>query len=352
MTTPRPFVTPRTEVLIPFIILYDTNDEVTTLHVRPAPPSLDYVSDSPDYSPDSNLDTDPLKDYSPDEDPIEIPLLPSSSLPPPSILPSSSSPSSSLFPSSSRKRSRSPSTPPPPLPLPLPPVVLPPPPQERIELVKDDIETLCARLSSVEQEIVTLSTRVGSLEQHDVEVRELREFQVTDRLEILELRGQTEYVETLLERSHDRAEAAEQLKMVELRSQVQDIKYSFWEIERHLETMTTPNQGMSFVELERIVERQEDKVAENASNKRKWEGDHGGSSSQQQNKGPKVIRAHIVRPSDKKGYVGNLPLGNKYKFHHTGRCTAQCGNCKRISHQTRDCRASASATTQSPLVAK
>ncbi|GJW87977.1 hypothetical protein Tco_0163317 [Tanacetum coccineum] len=70
------------------------------------------------------------------------------------------------------------------------------------------------------------------------------------------------------------------------------------------------------------VNRQEDKVAENASNKRKWEGNHGGSSSQQQNKGHKVIRAHIVGPSDKKGYAGNLPL------------------------------ASASLTTQRPLVAK
>ncbi|GKF76531.1 hypothetical protein Tco_0229001, partial [Tanacetum coccineum] len=79
------------------------------------------------------------------------------------------------------------------------------------------------------------------------------------------------------------------------------------------------------------VERQEDKVAENASNKRKWEGDHGGSSSQQQNKGHKVIRAHTVGPSDKKGYARNLPLCN-YKFHHTGRCTAKCGNCKRIGH--------------------
>ncbi|GJU66368.1 reverse transcriptase domain-containing protein [Tanacetum coccineum] len=144
--------------------------------------------------------------------------------------------------------------------------------------------------------------------------------------------------------------------------------------------MTTTNQGISFVEIREIVaqrvaiaietiaiyetktrvardlmnrvERQEDKVAKNASNKRKWKGDHGGSSRQQQNKGHKVIRAHTVRPSDKKGYAGNLPLCNKCKFYHTGRCTAKCGNCKRIGHQTRDCRASASATTHRPLVAK
>nr|GFA95163.1 hypothetical protein [Tanacetum cinerariifolium] len=51
------------------------------------------------------------------------------------------------------------------------------------------------------------------------------------------------------------------------------------------------------------VKRQKDKVAENASNKRKWEGDHDGSSSQQQKKEYKVIRAHTVEPSNKKGYA-------------------------------------------------
>ncbi|GJV77279.1 hypothetical protein Tco_1508863 [Tanacetum coccineum] len=83
----------------------------------------------------------------------------------------------------------------------------------------------------------------------------------------------------------------------------------------HLETITTVNQGMSVEEIERVVaqrvanaieaisiyetktniarksmiqtERQEDKVAENASKKRKWKGNHNGSSSQQ-NKGHKV----------------------------------------------------------------
>ncbi|GKA45098.1 hypothetical protein Tco_0737894 [Tanacetum coccineum] len=80
------------------------------------------------------------------------------------------------------------------------------------------------------------------------------------------------------------------------------------------------------------------KVAENASNKMKWEGDHGGSSSQQQNKEHKVIRAHTAKPSNKKGYAGNLPLCNKCKFHHTGPRAAKCGNCKWVGHQTRYCR--------------
>nr|GFD34566.1 hypothetical protein [Tanacetum cinerariifolium] len=75
------------------------------------------------------------------------------------------------------------------------------------------------------------------------------------------------------------------------------------------ETMTTVNQGMSVKEIERVgaqrvanaieaiaiyetktnlarksmsqTERQNEKVAENASNKRKWESNHNGSLSQQ-----------------------------------------------------------------------
>nr|GEU60038.1 reverse transcriptase domain-containing protein [Tanacetum cinerariifolium] len=97
---------------------------------------------------------------------------------------------------------------------------------------------------------------------------------------------------------------------------------------------------------------QEDKVAKNASNKRKWEGDHKGSFSQQQNKEHKVFRAYTTRPSNKKGYAGNLPLCNKCKFHHTGPYAEKCGNCKRVGHQTRDCRTLVSRAKQRPSVAK
>nr|GFB95361.1 hypothetical protein [Tanacetum cinerariifolium] len=107
--------------------------------------------------------------------------------------------------------------------------------------------------------------------------------------------------------------------------------------------MTTVKQGMSVEEIKRVVaqrvanaieaistyetktnlarklmsqtERQEEKVAENASNKRKWEGNHNGSLSQQ-NKGHKA-------------HAGSLPLCNQYKFHHSGPCTVKYGNCKK-----------------------
>nr|GFB61696.1 hypothetical protein [Tanacetum cinerariifolium] len=89
-----------------------------------------------------------------------------------------------------------------------------------------------------------------------------------------------------------------------------------------LETMTTVNQGVSIKEIERVVaqrvanaieaiaiyetktnlahksmsqtERQEEEVAENARNKRKWEGNHNGNLSKQ-NKGHKALE-QVRRP--------------------------------------------------------
>ncbi|GKE21483.1 hypothetical protein Tco_1432995 [Tanacetum coccineum] len=117
------------------------------------------------------------------------------------------------------------------------------------------------------------------------EVKELREFWVTDMLEILELRSRAEYAKSRLEQSHDRqnrdgdctqrtvmteqvvealrarAEAAEQramtlqaslgaarmdvkyliksrevdkLEMAELQSRAHDIEASLWDLEKHL----------------------------------------------------------------------------------------------------------------------
>ncbi|GJW39438.1 reverse transcriptase domain-containing protein [Tanacetum coccineum] len=99
-----------------------------------------------------------------------------------------------------------------------------------------------------------------------------------------------------------------------------------------VETMTTVNQGMSVEEIERVVaqrvanaieaiaiyetktnmarksisqtEQQECKVAENANNKRKWEGNH------------------------------------------NGQCTVRGGNCKNVGHMTRECRNPTAARNQ------
>ncbi|GJS79236.1 reverse transcriptase domain-containing protein [Tanacetum coccineum] len=108
--------------------------------------------------------------------------------------------------------------------------------------------------------------------------------------------------------------------------------------------MTTINHGMSVEEIDQ-TKQQEDKVAENASNKRKWEGNHNGSSSQR-NKGHKVPRVHTTRPINKKAYAGSLPQCNQCKFHHNVPCTVKCGNCKKVGHITQNCRTPAVTRNQ------
>ncbi|GKC27256.1 hypothetical protein Tco_1034550 [Tanacetum coccineum] len=200
MTTPHPIpfsaTTPRTGVLVLFVIISDSGNEITNLPVIPAPPSpdripalysypLDFGGDSSDedlsetskslhtqatstlvvHPPSTRpLPTSPAFAYRPRKE-ISMPLgyraamdrwraaspstyhpliplkIPSSSSSPPSLLPSSSSPPPSLLPSSSRKRSKLPSPSVSPSPLPSPPL-------EHIESVGDDIETLRVSLAS------------------------------------------------------------------------------------------------------------------------------------------------------------------------------------------------------------
>nr|GFA07647.1 reverse transcriptase domain-containing protein [Tanacetum cinerariifolium] len=93
------------------------------------------------------------------------------------------------------------------------------------------------------------------------------------------------------------------------------------------------------------MKRQKEKVAENASNKRKWEGNHNGSLSQQ-NKGHKVPRAHTAWPINKKAHAGSLPLCNQCKFYHSEPYTVKCGNCKKVGHIIQNCRTPATAKNQ------
>ncbi|GKA51805.1 reverse transcriptase domain-containing protein [Tanacetum coccineum] len=85
------------------------------------------------------------------------------------------------------------------------------------------------------------------------------------------------------------------------------------------------------------VERQKEKVAKDASDKRKWEGNLGGSSSQQQNKRHKVIKAHAIGPSNRKVYARKLPYYNRFKLDHIGPCFVLCSNCKQSGHYKSDC---------------
>nr|GEW07006.1 putative reverse transcriptase domain-containing protein [Tanacetum cinerariifolium] len=79
------------------------------------------------------------------------------------------------------------------------------------------------------------------------------------------------------------------------------------------------------------TKRQKEKVAENASNKRKWESNHNGSLSQQ-NKGHKVPRAHTDWPINKKAYAGSLPLSNQTPATAKNQRTRTCYECGSLRH--------------------
>ncbi|GJR35648.1 hypothetical protein Tco_1211332 [Tanacetum coccineum] len=230
MTTPHPtsfpVTTPRAGVFAPLVIISDSDDEITTLPVRPAPPSLDHTPtlygypldfDNESSDEDPSETTESLHAQTASTKEILMPLgsraamnqwraasLSTFHLLLPSEIPSSSSPPPSLLPSSSRKRSKSPSPSLPSSVSPSLPTTTVPPPLEDIESIGDYIDTLLASLASAMQETMTLHARVGSLEKHNMEVRELREFPVTDRLE-----------------------------MAELQRRAQDRDASFWDLKRH-----------------------------------------------------------------------------------------------------------------------
>ncbi|GJY36679.1 putative reverse transcriptase domain-containing protein [Tanacetum coccineum] len=93
-------------------------------------------------------------------------------------------------------------------------------------------------------------------------------------------------------------------------------------------------------------------AARNAENKRRFENNSRDNRVQQppfkrQNgNGHNVARSYIVRNSKKRGYTRPLPYYNKCKLHHKGQCTVKCGNCKRVGHMTKDCRAAVATTAQ------
>ncbi|GJY76154.1 putative reverse transcriptase domain-containing protein [Tanacetum coccineum] len=93
-------------------------------------------------------------------------------------------------------------------------------------------------------------------------------------------------------------------------------------------------------------------AARSAENKRRMESNlrdnHGQQSpfKRQNTSGQNVARAYTAGNNERRGYVGPLPYCNKCRLHHEGLCTMRCGNCKKVGHQTRDCRAVIAPNTQ------
>ncbi|GJV05592.1 putative reverse transcriptase domain-containing protein [Tanacetum coccineum] len=93
-------------------------------------------------------------------------------------------------------------------------------------------------------------------------------------------------------------------------------------------------------------------AARSAENKRRMESnlrDNRGQQppfKRQNTSGQNVARAYTAGNNERKGYAGPLPYCNKCRLHHEGLCTMRCGNCKKVGHQTRDCRAAIAPNTQ------
>nr|GEZ71611.1 hypothetical protein [Tanacetum cinerariifolium] len=66
--------------------------------------------------------------------------------------------------------------------------------------------------------------------------------------------------------------------------------------------------------------------------------------------GQNVARAYTAGNNERKGYVGFLPYCNKCKLYHEGLCTIRYGNCKKVGHQTRDCRVTVNLNSQGAAV--
>nr|GEV40313.1 reverse transcriptase domain-containing protein [Tanacetum cinerariifolium] len=147
------------------------------------------------------------------------------------------------------------------------------------------------------------------------------------------------------------------------RNEVQKMETKFWNLNVKGNDLTAYVQRFQELILlcTRMVPDEEDKLmdkklqgyaARSAENKRRMESNPRDNHRQQppfksenttvQN----VARAYTAGNNERKGYVGFFPYCNKCKLHHEGLCTIRCGNCKKVGHQTRDCRVTVNPNSQ------
>ncbi|GJR82418.1 putative reverse transcriptase domain-containing protein [Tanacetum coccineum] len=94
----------------------------------------------------------------------------------------------------------------------------------------------------------------------------------------------------------------------------------------------------------------------NVENKRRFDNNSRDNRGQQQQpfkrqnvNSQNVARAYTVgNIVERRGYSGALPYCNKFRMHHERPCTMKCGNCKRVGHMTRDCKATVAVPLRGP----
>ncbi|GJS51659.1 putative reverse transcriptase domain-containing protein [Tanacetum coccineum] len=118
------------------------------------------------------------------------------------------------------------------------------------------------------------------------------------------------------------------------------------QVEKHIVGLPDNIQG-------NVIAAEPGYAIKNAENKRRIDNNSRDNRGQQQPfkrqniNGQNVARACTVGNNVKRrGYAGALPYYNKCRMHHEGSCTMKCGNCKKVGHITRDCKAAVAATTQ------
>ncbi|GJY64471.1 putative reverse transcriptase domain-containing protein [Tanacetum coccineum] len=130
-----------------------------------------------------------------------------------------------------------------------------------------------------------------------------------------------------------------------------------------------PRNEIQRIETELMVPDEEDRVerfigglpdniqgngyaARSAENKRRMESNlrdnrgHQPPFKRQNTSGKNMARAYTTGNNERKWYARPLPYCNKCRLHHEGLCTMRCGNCKKVGHQTRYCRAAIAPNTQ------
>nr|GEX85931.1 putative reverse transcriptase domain-containing protein [Tanacetum cinerariifolium] len=64
----------------------------------------------------------------------------------------------------------------------------------------------------------------------------------------------------------------------------------------------------------------------------------------------KKLQGYAARSAENKRRMDSNPRDNRGQLHHDGLCTIRCGNCKKIGHQTRDCKVTVNPNTQGAAV--
>nr|GFA26700.1 hypothetical protein [Tanacetum cinerariifolium] len=105
-----------------------------------------------------------------------------------------------------------------------------------------------------------------------------------------------------------------------------------------------------------LIDKKFQYAARSAENKRRMESnprDNRGqqpSFKRQNTSGQNVAKAYTARGNKRDVYVRFFPYCNNCRLHHEGLCTIRCGNCKKVGHQTRDCRVTVTPNTQGAVV--